>query len=587
MKMRKLLLGLLLSITAGLSAFAFAACEEEAPSVNNDPPASEQGGGESQTTEITVTYDANGGAFEGGGATFTQTVNGNTTLTAPTSPKRTNYTFAGWATDKNGGATWAFDTDKPTGNVTLYAIWKQQSGKILSVDNATMDGEEVFMLVDHTTDIVSLSSKVVCSDDSTWKLYYDRLGQTEIPTKIAAGALGELDDGDNIFYMVVTSQNGTQVNVYELNVYRSFAVDVKFYDGTELLKTETAYTGYEYTTNYTPNITGYTFNDWDYTPRVIWEGLSLYADTTANMYTVTYDVNGGNALSTTEKTVTYDSDYTLAKPTRTGYTFLGWYLSSTQFTNANGGSLEAWGYTSNKTLTAKWERTDLLNFTYQTTSDGIKITGIKDNKVTTILVPDDVISISGGAFSGCSSLKSITIPFVGGSIKTASDTYQYPFGYIFGTSSYTGGTATEQKYYGSSTGSTTSTTYYIPTSLKSVTVTGGNILRGAFYYCSRLTSVTITDSVTSIWSYAFYNCRSLTSVTIPDSVTSISHYAFENCSSLTSVTIPDSVTSIGQYVFSGCSSLTIYCEATSKPSGWSSGWNYGNCPVVWGYTSEE
>jgi len=43
------------------------------------------------------------------------------------------------------------------------------------------------------------------------------------------------------------------------------------------------------------------------------------------------------------------------------------------------------------------------------------------------------------------------------------------------------------------------------------------------------------------------------------------------------------VTSIGSYAFFGCSSLTIYCEATSKPSGWYSDWNYSNRPVVWGY----
>ena len=80
--------------------------------------------------------------------------------------------------------------------------------------------------------------------------------------------------------------------------------------------------------------------------------------------------------------------------------------------------------------------------------------------------------------------------------------------------------------------------------------------KSAFKNCSSLTSVTIPDSFTSIWSWAFSGCSSLTSVTIPDSVTSIGGNAFRGCSSLTSVTIPESVTRIVDWAFYGCSSLT-------------------------------
>ena len=89
----------------------------------------------------------------------------------------------------------------------------------------------------------------------------------------------------------------------------------------------------------------------------------------------------------------------------------------------------------------------------------------------------------------------------------------------------------------------------------------------AFNRCFSLTSVTIPDSVTSIEGNAFSYCSGLTSVTIPDSVTSIELCAFERCSSLTSITIPNSVTSIGNAAFENCSSLNeITCLATTAPS---------------------
>jgi hypothetical protein len=82
------------------------------------------------------------------------------------------------------------------------------------------------------------------------------------------------------------------------------------------------------------------------------------------------------------------------------------------------------------------------------------------------------------------------------------------------------------------------------------------IFRNAFYANSEVTSITIPDSVTSIYNLAFNSCSGLTSITIPDSVTSIGTDAFYSCSGLTSVVIGDGVTSIDSSAFSFCSNLT-------------------------------
>ena len=176
--------------------------------------------------------------------------------------------------------------------------------------------------------------------------------------------------------------------------------------------------------------------------------------------------------------------------------------------------------------------------------------------LTELVVPETVTSIGLGAFNGCANLTSITIPFVGGTAKAHNETYQYPFGYIFGTTSYTGGTSTTQYYYGSSTTSSTSTTYYIPTALRSVTVTNGYLLRGAFYNCGNLTSISFLKDVVTIGYGAFYNCSSLTSFTLPASTANINDYAFSGCSSLTGMTLPATVTLIGKYAFNNCTALT-------------------------------
>ncbi|MDR2585204.1 MAG: leucine-rich repeat domain-containing protein [Prevotellaceae bacterium] len=172
------------------------------------------------------------------------------------------------------------------------------------------------------------------------------------------------------------------------------------------------------------------------------------------------------------------------------------------------------------------------------------------------VIPDGVISISGGAFFDHLDLTAVTIP---NSVNRI------------------GGRAFQ--------GCTGLSSIIIP---NSVTEIGW----GAFLYCSGLTAITIPSSVTFIQGHStFDGCIRLTSINVdpenphyssidgvvfnkdqtklivyprgrqgayivPDGVNSIEWEAFSRCAGLTSITFPNSVTSIKTYAFTYCTGLT-------------------------------
>ncbi|RGK23791.1 leucine-rich repeat domain-containing protein [Prevotella sp. TF12-30] len=184
------------------------------------------------------------------------------------------------------------------------------------------------------------------------------------------------------------------------------------------------------------------------------------------------------------------------------------------------------------------------NSYYYTTSDDVigdyAFSGC--SSLTSLTLPSSVTLIGGHAFEKCSGLTSLTLP------SSVTSIGEFAFRYCSGLTSLTipSGVTTIDYYAFADCRGLTSLT--LPSSVTSI---GGH----AFAWCSGLTSLTLHSSVTSIGDYAFAWCSGLTSLTLPSSVTSIGGHAFESCSGLTSLTLPSSVTEIDWSAFERCNNL--------------------------------
>lgn len=352
-----------------------------------------------------VTFVTNGGTDVAG-----QTVKTDAKITEPSAPEKTGYTFGGWYTDQSCTKKWDFEKDTVSDAMTLYAKWTANTYDVtldLNYDGAAKP-ENVTVTYDGTYSAlttpervgydflgwftaqtdgeqVTADSKVSITAPQTlyahWKegaatytvKHYQQntegmtdnnykefesetlSGITGQQTKAVAKTYTGFDAAKAFEQQPIKADSSTVISIY----YDRLTYTVTWMNGDTKLKDETL--RYGAMPNYsgdTPTKAGtghtYTFTGWSPELSEVTGNVTYTAQfsDSLNTYNITYNLNNGTNASGNPSRYTYGTAVTLAAPTRTGYTFGGWFTDS-DFSGDAVTEIPA-DATGNKTFYAKW-----------------------------------------------------------------------------------------------------------------------------------------------------------------------------------------------------------------------------------------
>ena len=281
----------------------------------------------------TVAFDANGGSC----ATASKTVTYDAKYGELPTPTRQHYVFDGWySTDAaTGGTKYTADqTVRITGNLTVYARWTGESYKVIY--HKGPDDVTVKQTLADTNAIYGQSVYIAYGS-----LYYGRTGYNFAGWNTKADGSGTAYASGATVTDLPTGEDG---NCHLYAQWTAKTSTVSFYanGGSTPSKSSITVT-YDKAYGELPTTTyaGYVFEGW-YTAAsggdLITEttvvknessSFSLYAHWRADMFTVTFDPNGGTLTGDGTASVTFKSAYgaVFSDPTLAGYKFNGWYTT--------------------------------------------------------------------------------------------------------------------------------------------------------------------------------------------------------------------------------------------------------------------
>ena len=399
-----------------------------------------------KTNAYTLTYDGNGYS------SYSSKVENVVTTTIKTNmPNRFGYTFLGWST--NSSATSATYTPGSTislsSNTTLYAVWKSaqsvSAGNSNTVNIAFAEQAWYYKFTPSSSGEYTFES--TGSIDSKVTIY--KADGTEI------GSDDDSGESSN-FKKTLSLTSGTTYYI------KAFAYSSK--TGTYSFKV-TKNTPASYTVNFNAN--GGSVSP---TSVIVTAGKSATLPTPTKKYTLSYNANNGSgapssqsvsvpckgwSTSNTASSASYScgssykptTNITLyavwysngsatissTKPTRSGYTFLGWSTSSSA-SSASYSSGSSISISSNTTLYAVWKKNPTTSYTVNYNANGGSVspssaTVTAGNSVT-LPTPSKTATITYNANggSGAPSSQNVSLSCSGWSTSSTASSASYSCG---------------------------------------------------------------------------------------------------------------------------------------------------------------
>lgn len=281
-----------------------------------------------------VTYELNGGS-----SNYNPERYADNTETVLSGAGKTGYTFLGWY-DADGNKIEALGNGI-YGDLVLYARWNDGNLYTVSFNVNGGDSEIEPITVQYGKEYTLPTPVRTGYKFSHW--YTNTNGY--IPSPSIQGTWTIVQDVELTAYWEAIYYNITYVldgGYYEYGQARySYKIEAETFTLSHPQKTGYTFIGWTYEGQDTPVL--------DVTiPKGSTGDKEFTAHWAGNKYTVTLDANGG-VIEDGTIDVIYGDVYTLPTPTRTGYTFDGWYNGDVKYSSGT------WEATENLEVVAKWK----------------------------------------------------------------------------------------------------------------------------------------------------------------------------------------------------------------------------------------